>query len=305
MQLKNQKIIKHISVFICTYNRGKLIDGTLEAIIKYQTRIPDEIIIVNGGGKNDCQPILEKWKNIFNKIIIIKTDNINLAASRNVGLPYCQGDLILQTDDDARPFPDWIESTIEAHQVYPTTGVIGGDVIDAVGQTFLSQIADIATFPHYCTIKNVQTVPGVNVSYKKEVIDQVGKYDETLFRGEDVDYNWRAIKKGWSVIYVPKIKVYHIHRPTWNGLFMQHYMYGRAHYLVREKWPDMYSYYPMKIDSIYTFLKWLASWFWFPWIDAYRKSKNMKNVTNGFDFIVLGLINIGNRIGIAIQRNII
>jgi len=294
-----------ISVFICTYNRGRLINLTLDALIFQQTRKPDEIIIVNGGGNNDCQPILEKWKNSFNNFKIINTDNINLAYSRNVGLPHCSGDLILQTDDDARPLPDWIQLIEEAHEKYPQAGVIGGDVIDADGRLFLSQIADAATFPHHNTVCEVRNVPGVNSSYKKEAIEQIGKYDTTLFRGEDVDYNWRAIKNGWKVIYLPDIKVLHVHRPTWRGLFFQHFMYGRANFLVRSKWPDMYSPYPLKLNSTYSILKWIASWIWFPWIDAYHKAKNMKNEINGFDCLVLGLVNIGNRIGIAIQRNII
>ena len=34
-------------------------------MINNQNRKPDEIVIVNGGGKNNCQPILKKWKRIF------------------------------------------------------------------------------------------------------------------------------------------------------------------------------------------------------------------------------------------------
>ena len=274
-------------------------------MINNQTRKPDEIVIVNGGGDSNCQPTLKKWKRLFRQIKIIKIENVNLAASRNVGLPFCQGDLILQTDDDARPLPDWIEKLEKTHARYPSAGVIGGDVVDAGGRSFLSQIADVATFPHHDRIHLVRNVPGVNSSYKREVIEQVGEYDLSLFRGEDVDYNWRAIQLEWEVLYIPDIKVLHIHRPTWMGLFFQHYMYGRAHFLVRSKWPDMYSPYPLKLNSTYSILKWIASWIWFPWIDAYHKAKNMKNEINGFDCLVLGLVNIGNRIGIAIQRNII
>mgnify|MGYP000471030824 FL=1 len=243
----------------------------MDALINNQNRIPDEIIIVNGGGENNCQSTLEKWKSIFSNLKIIKTENINLANSRNIGLPYCKGDLILQTDDDARPLPDWIEKLEKAHTRYPAAGVIGGDIIDAGGRSYLSQIADTATFPHHFSTCEVRSVPGVNSSYKKEVISQVGEYDETLFRGEDVDYNWRAIKNGWKVVYIPEIKVYHVHRPTWNGLLKQHYMYGRAHYLVREKWPEMYSHYPKNVDSFYTLFKWMASWTWFPLVDAFLK----------------------------------
>ena len=68
------------TVFICTYNRGKLINGTLEALINNQTRNPNEIIVVNGGGENDCQKTLEKWQKEFPAINIIQTKNKNLAA---------------------------------------------------------------------------------------------------------------------------------------------------------------------------------------------------------------------------------
>jgi glycosyltransferase involved in cell wall biosynthesis len=275
----------------------------LDALINNQNRIPDEIIIVNGGGKNDCQKTLEKWQNFFPAINIIQTKNKNLAASRNVGLAYCSGDLILQTDDDARPFPNWIEEMVKAHKINPDCGVIGGRVIDASRGNFLSKIADIATFPNHKKVQKVRTVPGVNSSYKKEVIEMIGDYDETLFRGEDVDYNWRAIQSGWDVLYCPEIKVKHLHRPTWKGLFQQHFMYGRAHYLVRKKWPKMYSHYPLKISSIKLLLKWIASWTWTPFNDAVQKSSQLTPKMNGFDILVFLFVNLSNRVGTAMQRH--
>ena len=292
-----------ISVFICTYNRGNLINDTLKSIIVNQTRKPDEIIVVNGGGEKNCQSTLVKWKSIFSNIKIIKTENINLANSRNIGLPYCKGDLILQTDDDARPLPDWIEKLEKVHARYPAAGVIGGDVIDASRGNFLSKIADIATFPNHKKVQKVRSVPGVNSSYKKEVIKMIGDYDETLFRGEDVDYNWRAIQSGWDVLYCPEIKVKHLHRPSWKSLFQQHFMYGRAHYLVRKKWPEMYSHYPLKISSFKTLLKWYASWSWTPFNDAIKKSSQLKSKMNGFDILVFLFVNLSNRVGTAIQRH--
>ena len=60
------------TVFICTYNRGNLINGTLEALINNQTRNPNEIIVVNGGGENDCQKTLGKWQKEFFSLKIIK-----------------------------------------------------------------------------------------------------------------------------------------------------------------------------------------------------------------------------------------
>ena len=78
-----------ISVFICTYNRGKLIHGTLKSIIEDQTKSPDQIVIVNGGGENNCAAILDYWKTKFDSLLVIETKNKNLSASRNIGLPHC------------------------------------------------------------------------------------------------------------------------------------------------------------------------------------------------------------------------
>ena len=275
----------------------------MDALINNQNRIPDEIIIVNGGGENNCQNTLDKWEILFNNLKVVCTKNNNLAASRNVGLSYCSGDIILQTDDDARPFPNWIEEMIKAHKNNPDCGVIGGQVIDASRGSFLSKIADIATFPNHIITQKVRSVAGVNSSYKKEVIESVGEYDETLFRGEDVDYNWRAIQSGWDVLYCPEIKVKHLHRPTWKGLFQQHFMYGRAHYLVRKKWPEMYSHYPLKISSIKLLLKWYLSGSWTPLNDAVQKSSQLASKINGFDILVFFFINLSNRVGTAIQRH--
>jgi GT2 family glycosyltransferase len=256
-----------------------LIDGTLKAIIETQTVLPDEIVVVNGGGENDCSSTLDFWKEKFPELREIKTKNVNLATSRNIGLPQCKGELIIQTDDDAEPFPNWIEKLIEAHQKHPEAGVIGGDVVDASGKGLLFKIADATTFPHYDTMREVRNVPGVNSSYKRAVIEQVGDYDTTLFRGEDVDYNWRAIQAGWKVLYFPEIKVYHHHRASWKGLFNQHYMYGRAYYLVRRKWTNMYCSYPQQLSDLKSVLK-SVHYLVNPFLDAWGKASSVKGLAN-------------------------
>ncbi len=90
----------------------------------------------------------------------------------------------------------------------------------------------------------------MNVSYKREVIEKVGLQDTALFRGEDVDYNWRVKLAGYRLLQHPSVKVIHHHRPTIRTFWRQHYMYGRAYYLVRQKWEDMYCIYPKQMRSM-------------------------------------------------------
>jgi GT2 family glycosyltransferase len=166
------------------------------------------------------------------------------------------GDIVAMTDDDAEVFPDWVTRMKSTHVEYPEAGGVGGAVLGAdSGKSLFSRIADTATFSSPSKPGYVNTVAGVNVSYKHSVLLAVGSQDETLFRGEDVDFNWRIKKLGYEIYYDPDIKVLHHHRPNLKQSINQFYMYGRAYHLVRSKWTDMYCVYPQKISRVRDILK--------------------------------------------------
>ncbi|MBC7261360.1 MAG: glycosyltransferase [Chloroflexi bacterium] len=245
-----------LSVLICTYNRHETLQRALTALVEGTEEKPDQIVVVNGGDERADKVVRAFLGRHGIDIQLVNTVNKNLAASRNIGLPHCSGDIVAMTDDDAEVYPDWVTQIKRVHSEYPNAGAVGGPVLGASSDSnFISRLADIATFPSPPTPVYVRTVPGVNASYKREVLEKVGNQDETLFRGEDVDFNWRVKRLGWEVLYHPAIKVRHHHRPTLGQLLHQHYMYGRAYYLVRRKWPEMYCVYPHVFKSLRDYLK--------------------------------------------------
>ena len=291
-----------LSVLICTYNRPHFLARCLGALLTRTEEKPDEVIVVNGGDER-ADDVVDRFRRVSDvPLILVKTINKNLAASRNVGLPYCRGDIIAMTDDDAEVFPDWVWRMKVAHQQHPEAGAVGGAVIGAKSTTsMISRLADIVTFPSPPEPMYVRTLPGVNVSYKRSVIERLGPQDETLFRGEDVDYNWRVQKLGYRVYYDPSIRVLHHHRPTFFQFLHQHYMYGRAYYLVRRKWPDMYAVYPRAIQRPRDLLKgvyFVASVF----LDALRMAWKLSSWSDRV--VALPLLTLNNAIwkgGMVVQ----
>ena len=244
-----------VSVLICTYNRAVLLDQALASLIQTSVERPDEIVVVVGGEDKETEAVLRKWQDCYDFLKWVRIKNVVLANSRNVGLPLCSGEVVALTDDDARVFPDWIQRIKQAHQEHPEAGAIGGPVLAVDDHRFINRISNYIVFPTLTTKGPVRTLPGVNCSYKKEAVEKTGPYDETLFRGEDVDFNWRMKRQGYEIYHDPAIRVYHSHRTSWLGLAKQVYMYGRAYYLVRTKWTDLYSVYPRQVKSIRDFLK--------------------------------------------------
>lgn len=245
------------SVLIATYNRPDLLAQALAALIDRTSEKPDEVVIVNGGDERAAAVVQQYSGRNGVRIKLIRTVNRNLATSRNSGLPACEGDIVAMTDDDAEVFPDWVSCMKQIHSEHPEAGAVGGAVLGASsGVHFLSRLADMVTFSSPDTPRYVRNLPGVNVSYKRSALDRVGAQDESLFRGEDVDFNWRIKKLGFEIYYDPRIKVVHHHRPSISQFLCQHHMYGRAYYLVRRKWPDMYCVYPHRIRVFRDVAKW-------------------------------------------------
>jgi GT2 family glycosyltransferase len=244
------------SVLLCTYNRHELLAQSLRALVERTAPPPDQVVVVNGGDER-ADGAVRQFIGVRPgvQVQLVKTVNKNLAASRNVGLPHCAGEIVAMTDDDSEVYPDWIAQIQQTFAAHPEAGAVGGAVIGTHPESFLSRLADQVTFSSPNQPQLVRTLPGVNVAYRRRALEKIGAQDEALFRGEDVDFNWRLQKAGYIVWYDPAIKVLHHHRPTPRGFFNQHYMYGRAYYLVRRKWPEMYCVYPHRLQRPQDVLK--------------------------------------------------
>lgn len=260
------------SVLLCTYNRHDLLPGVLRSLVHGCEEKPDEVVVVNGGDER-ADRVVAGFQGQGVDVRLIKTVNKNLATSRNIGLKHCRGEIVAMTDDDAEVFPDWVTRMKEVHRQQPGAGAVGGVVLGSNLESLVGKVADAVTFPSWDTARAVRTLPGVNISYKREVLERIGFQDETLARSEDVDFNWRVIQAGYTVHFDPSIKVYHHHRPTLKGFLNQHYMYGRSYYVVRRKWPEMYCLYPRGIHRFKDVLKagnFVASIFYNPLQSARR-----------------------------------
>src|SRR5687767_14249034 len=96
-----------LSTLVCTYNRPEFLQYVLESLIEETTEKPDQLVVVNGGDQQSDH-VVSRFIGRGVEIQLVKTVNKNLAASRNIGLPRCTGDIIAMTDDDAQVFPDWV-----------------------------------------------------------------------------------------------------------------------------------------------------------------------------------------------------
>ena len=78
--------------------------------------------------------------------------------------------------------------------------------------------------------------PTANLSVKKDLLDSIKGFDETLkIYSEDYDLCARIYKAGFSIRYEPDAVVYHKHRNTLKGTWKQSFGFGTGHAVLLKK----------------------------------------------------------------------
>lgn len=217
--------MKKISVVVPTYNRGKIIVSTLQALAKQTlTNKEMEIIIVNDGSTDDTADIIDKWiSNCTRKNfqLINMKSNGGKSIACNKGILEASSPYILFTDDDCLPDPHWAEYHLN-RQVASSmpTGILG-----AVG--FPKKWLEESNFIRYFQGRFVGNRPwrtvkgspnnlppnlmaGLNVSYPRESLLSVGLFTPGFGRGQDTELAFRLWKAGMKFVFDHRPKVIHV-----------------------------------------------------------------------------------------------
>lgn len=257
-----------LSVLLCTYNRPELLRGALQALIDETIEKPDQVVVVNGGDARADEVVQSFMGRPNVEVKLINTMNVNLAASRNVGLPHCTGDIIAMSDDDARVAPDWVASIRRAFAENPSLGAVGGPVLLLSPRTLLERVAHIVTFPPAPSVGLVRFLPGANIAFTREAVLRLGPQDQSLTTGEDEDYAWRLARTGGKLSFDPRVVVFHLPNNSLVLLARKLFRYGRDYLRLRRKWPDIPSRAPRSLVQLPKLILFLLAFLYQPLLDS-------------------------------------
>lgn len=104
-----------VSVVICSRNRCAALRETLQCL--HSVPIPDglsvELIIVDNGSTDETPTVVKSISPHRFETKYLFEATPGQAGARNRGMRAAQGEVIVFTDDDVRPAPDWLKSIVE------------------------------------------------------------------------------------------------------------------------------------------------------------------------------------------------
>ncbi|MCM0592170.1 MAG: glycosyltransferase [Gloeotrichia echinulata IR180] len=158
-------------------------------------------------------------------------------AARNTGIRAAVGELMVFTDADCRPQPQWLQSLIQPF-INPDVVIVVGEITGLPGKNLLEQHADSQeTLSQKHTLAHPFCPYGqtANLAIRRIALEKAGLFRPHLTTGGDADMCWRILKAKigrWE--FAPNAIVQHRHRATFEELASQWRRYGRSNRYLHE-----------------------------------------------------------------------
>ncbi|MDZ8185519.1 MAG: glycosyltransferase [Nostoc sp. ChiSLP02] len=158
-------------------------------------------------------------------------------AARNTGIRKAVGEIIVFTDADCRPQPQWLDALIEPF-VNLEVIIVAGEILALPGKTLLEQHADREeTLSQKHTLGHAFRPYGqtANLAIRRIALEKAGLFRPYLTTGGDADICWRILGENIGRLeFAPNAIVQHRHRITLLELQSQWRRYGRSNRYLHE-----------------------------------------------------------------------
>lgn len=114
-----------VSVILATRNRSPSLARLLDGLTDQVDAPRFEVIVADNGSSDDTPAVVEQAANKLDTRYV-REECPGKGRALNAALKLVRGDLIVFTDDDVQPFPDWLFQMHKAAQEYPKCNVFGG-----------------------------------------------------------------------------------------------------------------------------------------------------------------------------------
>ena len=226
-----------VSIIVPCYNEHATILQLLEAVLaQTYPRSRMEIIISDALSQDNTREIINTFQSGHPglSLRILDNERRNIPAALNLAVTESRGEIVIRLDAHSRPNPEYVERCVRALEEGKGANVGGVWDICPGGKGWIADLIAVAA-AHPLGVGDamyrlnpkasaVDTVPFG--AFRRELIGQIGGFDETLLTNEDYEFNTRVRQSGGVVWLDPQIRSIYFARASFRELARQYWRYG-------------------------------------------------------------------------------
>ncbi|MGQ9661281.1 MAG: glycosyltransferase family 2 protein [Kiritimatiellia bacterium] len=251
-----------ISVIVLTHNKLQATRRCLPTFL-HTAYSAWELIAVDNGSTDGTW----EWLNQFRKsctqvpvILLRNPHNVGCSTARNQGIARARGEYIVFVDNDVSPRTrNWLRvlsaflgsdrtvGMVSPKLVYPYPPFLiqcAGAAVSPTGRVQFRGRGEPRDHPAFNQQTEVQCLISACLMTRRDVLETIGGFDEAFnpVEYEDIDLCYRARSRGYRLLYLPTVEMYHFESVTTAGTpsLPNTYLIVKHGLLFKQRWRHMF-----------------------------------------------------------------
>jgi len=196
-----------VTVVIPTFNRASIVVRAIRSVLG-QTCQDWELIVVDDGSTDGTEQVVRGFSD--KRITYIRHDrNLGGGAARNTGIRHAQGEYVAFLDSDDEWLPEKLQKELEVFRSSdPVVGLVytGKMMLDETGRVLEIRMPTKSGWVYEALLDANFIGSCSRVTVKKQALERVAGFDETLVAHQDWDL-WLRVARVSRIASVPNCLV--------------------------------------------------------------------------------------------------
>ena len=233
-----------VSVVMPVRNEEKHLAESVAAVLGQEYPGGFELVLAIGPSKDRTEAIARELAAADRRITVVPNPSGQIASAMNAAIKTARHEVLTRIDAHSM-LPDGYLRTAVRTLMETGAADVGGWMAAEGATPFQSAVAWAMTSPFGVGSAANHTGGDAGPAdtvylgvYRREAIEKVGGYDETMLIAEDWELNYRIRAAGGLIWFTPDLKVTYRPRANFGALAKQQFRYGRWRRVVARRYPE-------------------------------------------------------------------
>lgn len=190
-----------MSIVTPSYNQGAFVRYTIDSVLQ-SGYVHVEHLVMDGGSTDDTCAVLQSYDDP--RLKWVSEPDSGQSDAINKGMRQATGDILAYLNSDDLVLPGALPFVADYFDRHPDVSVIYGQclTIDAAGSDLNHLRGNPFDLKRLLTGRTMISQPAA--FWRREVMERIGLFDETLHYTMDFDYWTRMVIAGYTPVYIPR-----------------------------------------------------------------------------------------------------